>query len=277
LDATYAGNDNTYFYSQVTGERIYLNFAANFTYQNPINFLMGINDRGRISPYQGLHRYYSYTDLNGNASNRVSYGDRNGLGNDPQLRNTQRNALPALQNQPFTPHSIRARWTQTEKGMRGCLDCHVGQAANINVWNQANAAQNLTAVYANYANAIAFNVNMSYGLGSNLWLTDANGVEVVDSNNAPAYDVDRLVEAVTGVSNTSSNHALFDPINTNPDYRQFQDTNNAELARPFTASVLTTLDRVNNVWGGLGDVYYYTQNVNNDAQFWLNDYNYVGQ
>ena len=51
--------------------------------------------------------FFSYTDLNNNTSNRISYGDRNGLGNDPALRNNQRNALPALQNQPFTPHSIR--------------------------------------------------------------------------------------------------------------------------------------------------------------------------
>ena len=277
LDANYDNNQANFFYSQVTGERIYFNFAANFVYQNPIDFLMGINDRGRISPYQGLHRFYSYTDLNNNTSNRVSYSDRNGLGNDPQLRNANRNALPALQNQPFMPHSIRARWTSTEKGMRGCLDCHVGNANAIFVTNQANAAFDLTAVYANYANAIAFNVNGAMGLGTNNWLFDANGDAVVDTNNAAAYDLDRLVEAATGVTNSSSNHPLFDPFNTNPDYLQFQDTNNAQVARPLTSQVLTRLDRLNNVYGGLGDVYYYTLDPNADAIYWLNDYNYANQ
>jgi hypothetical protein len=276
LDANYDNNQANFFYSQVTGERIYFNFAANFVYQNPIDFLMGVNDRGRISPYQGLHRFYSYTDLNNNTSNRVSYSDRNGLGNDPQLRNAQRNALPALQNQPFTPHSIRGRWSQTEKGGRGCLDCHIGNA-DIDVTNQANATFALDAVYANYAAAIAFNVRGAYGLGTNNWLFDANGDAVVDTNNAPAYDLDRMVEAVTGVSNSSSNHPLFDPANTNPDYIQQQDTNQALVARPLTAAVLTRLDRINTLRAGLGNVYYYTQNPNADAIYWLNNYNYANQ
>jgi hypothetical protein len=96
LDAFYDANPNNYFYSQVSGERIYFNFNANFVYQNPINFMMGINDRGRVTPYQGLHRFFSYTDLNNNTSNRISYGDRNGLGNDPARLVATLRASPCL-------------------------------------------------------------------------------------------------------------------------------------------------------------------------------------
>jgi hypothetical protein len=290
LDAFYDNNPNNYFYSQVTGERIYFNFNANFVYQNPVNFLLGINDRGRISPYQGLHRFFSYQDLNNNTSNRVSHGDRNGLGNDPQLRNPNRNALPALQNQPFVPHSIRGRYSETEVGGRGCLDCHIGNANQLVLWegsdpNNAYAPFqfNVTALYANYVNAVTFNVNQAYGLGTNLWLFDANGDAVVDTNNAPAYDLDRLVEAQTGVTNSSSNHPLMDPLNMNPDYMQFQDTNGARVARPLTGTVLLRLDYLNNVLGGLTDIYYYNLQTGNDpantnAHFYMwNDFNYVGQ
>jgi hypothetical protein len=51
LDAFYDANANNFFFSQVTSECIYFNFNANFVYQNPVNFMMGINDRGCIIPY----------------------------------------------------------------------------------------------------------------------------------------------------------------------------------------------------------------------------------
>src|SRR5690606_35817648 len=119
------------------------------------------------------------------------HGDRNGLGNDPQLKNPNRNALPALQNQPFTPHSVRSRYTTTEVGVRGCLDCHLGNADALTMFDQLNDDYDLTAVYANnYAAAAALRIPESRGLGTNLWLFDANGDAVVDTNNAPAYDLD---------------------------------------------------------------------------------------
>jgi hypothetical protein len=262
LDANYDANANNFFYSQVTGERIQFNFAANFVYQNPVDFMMGINDRGRITPYQGLHRFMSYADLNNNTSNRMSWSDRNGLGNDPQLRNPLRNNQPALQNQPFTPHAMRGAPTPTKIGVRQCSDCHLVNVAASNQWVGSNFANNYAPftyawqnIAAAYAAASAVQVPSSRGYGTNFWLFDANGDPVVDTNNAAVYNLDRIVEAVTGVTNTSSNHPLFDPLGMNPDYIQFQDTNAARVARPLTATVLQRLDYIDNVLAGLSDVY----------------------
>jgi hypothetical protein len=283
LDAAYDNNNGNYFYSQVTGERIYFNFNANFVYQNPINFMLGVNDRTKISPYQGMHRFFSYTDFNGDTSNRVSYSDRNGLGNDPALRNQNRNDQPALQNQPFTPHSIRGRWQNGQVGMKGCMDCHLPNANAVFVTNQNNNNFNLRDIDGNgldlmafYDNAIAFNVNMALGLGTDLWLFDADGEPVNVTDNAAVYNLDRIVEA-DGTTNSSSNHPLLEPsgLYTNQDYEGYDTTNGARVARPLTTEVLTRLGQLNNE--GLGDVYYYTVNPANDIGYWLNDYNYVNQ
>src|SRR5690606_30006904 len=148
---------------------------------------------------------------------------------------------------------------------------------------QNNNAWDLTDVYANnYAAAAAIRIPESRGLGSNLWLFDANGDAVVDTNNAPAYDLDRIVEA-NGVSNTSSNHPLLDPFGTqtNPDYIDYNDTNQAHMARPFTSALLNKLQLIDNV--GLTEVYYYNNQVNQDPNdtgvytYFLNDYNYFTQ
>jgi hypothetical protein len=278
LDAEYDDNQANYFYSQVTGERIYFNVNANFVYQNPINFMLGINDRGKISPYQGLHRFFSYTDLNGDTSNRVSYADRNGLGNDPQLKNANRNQFPALQNQPFTPHTTRNRYTASAIGQRGCLDCHLPNANQVFITDQQNQTYDITNAVANYAASAAVRIPESRGLGSNLWQFDADGNAVVDTNNAPVYDLDRLVEA-DGTSNSSSNHPLLDPLGANPDYVAFQDLNNARMARPFTQTLLQRLQTLDAY--GLTNVYYYNSQPGANPQdtnvvfYFLNDYNYA--
>jgi hypothetical protein len=286
LDAYYDQDPSNFFYSFVSGEQIYFNYNANFVYQNPINFMMGINDRGKISPYQGLHRFFSYADLNNDTSNRISYGDRNGLGNDPQLSNSSRNTEPALQNQPFTPHSIRGRYTTTQVGGKGCLDCHLHNSTSTNITDQANDTyNNFQAVIANsedYAAAIPFNINMAYGLGSGLWLFDADGNAVSDTANAAVYNLDRIVES-DGTSNTSSNHPLFDPSEMNEDYADWSDTNNAKVARPLTGTVLNRMKYINETAGGLGNVYYYNSQSGFDPAvtgvyaYFLNDYAYAGQ
>jgi hypothetical protein len=287
LEPFYDANPANFFFSQVSGERIYFNLNAFFVYQNPIDFMMGINDRGKISPFQGLHRWMNYTDLNNDTSNRYSYGDRNGLGNDPALRNANRNNLPALQNQPFTPHSVRGRYTTTQVGMRGCLDCHLGNADNLLLTDQVNdqyALQDFIANNEDYANAIVYNVNMAMGReDTGLYQFDANGEPVFFSNNAPAFDVMRIVEA-DGTTNSSSNHPILDPLNINGEYFQPQDTNVARVTRPLTGTVLSRLEYLNNVSGGLGNVYYYNGNpgvdptdVANGGQvpYFLNDYAYI--
>jgi len=268
LDAFYDNNPANFFYSQVTGERVFFNFNANFVYQNPIQFMLGINDRGRISPYQGLHRFFSYTDLNNNTSNRISYGDRNGLGNDPQFRNPTRNALPALQNQPFTPHSIRGRWDTSAIGSRNCLDCHLGNANALNVWNENNAPFDIAANYANnYLASDQVEVPSNWGFNAiGTCLMDADGNFVFDTANAAVYDVCRIVELQTGVTNSASNHPALDRFNPNRNftYQQIGDLNATDLARPLTAQPLLRLEEINNVFGGLSDVTWFSGDANGD-------------
>ncbi len=257
LDANFDNNPQNFFYSQVIGERIYFNFAANFVYQNPVDFMLGINDRGKISSYQGMHRFWSYTDFNNDTSNRIATGDRNGLGFDPALLNANRNDQPALENNPFTPHSIRARATQNQVGARACLNCHLYNNNATFAYDQnqdewANV-QDYIANTEDYANAIPFNVNMAYGLGSDLWLFDADGNAVVDTNNAPVYNLDRIVEQ-NGASNSSHAHPLLNPLNINPRYADPVGTNNVPVVRPLTATVLQRLQLLNNQTG-LTDIY----------------------
>lgn len=290
LDSFYDANPANFFFSQVSGERIYFNFNAFFIYQNPIDFMMGVNDRSKISPMQGLHRWFRYTDLNNNTSNYLTHGDRNGLGNDPQLRNAQRNNLPALQNQPFTPHSIRAKYSDQSKGMRSCLSCHLANANAVFVTDQANDTYELTNFIANeenYATSLPYQVEMAMGReNTGLFQFDANGLPVFFSNDTPAFDVYRIVEA-DGTTNSSANHPLLDPFGANganPDYQDFVSQNNARMTRPLSGQVLQRLIRLNDVFGGLGDTYMYNSNVNVDpADFanggkgpWmLEDMNYI--
>ncbi len=290
LDSFYDANPANFFFSQVSGERIYFNFNAFFIYQNPIDFMMGINDRSKISPMQGLHRWFRYTDLNNDTSNYLSHGDRNGLGNDPQLRNANRNNLPALQNQPFTPHSIRGKASDQKIGLRGCLDCHIPNANAVFVTDQVNDNYDLTAFIAdqeNYATSIPYQVEMAMGReNTGLFQFDANGLPVFFSNDTPAFDVYRLVED-DGTTNSSANHPLLDPFGangSNPDYNDFVSQNNARMTRPLSGQVLQRLIRLNDVYGGLGDVYYYNGNPGTDpadfanggrAYNFLKDLNYI--
>lgn len=107
---------------------------------------------------------------------------------------------------------------------------------------------------AKYANAAALRVPESRGLGTALWQFDANGDPVFQTNNAPVYDLDRIVEA-NSTSNTSHNHPLLEPVNMNPDYQQFNDLYGAQMARPFSGQLLERLQRLDNY--GLTNVYYY--------------------
>jgi hypothetical protein len=197
-----------------------------------------------------LHRFFSYADLNNNTSNRVSHGDRNGLGNDAAQRNPNRNNLPALQNQPFVPHSVASRYTTQEVGARGCLDCHMW---NFNfgtfMVDQNNNTWDVLAMFEDafnnfnidYYNAVAINVSMAYGLGTNLWQFDANGNPVFDDNNNAVFDLDRLVELNGGVLNFLLNHLLLNPIGMNQDYLQFADLNCANLVCLLMLMVLNGL------------------------------------
>jgi len=88
---------------------------------------------------------------------------------------------------------------------------------------------------------------------------------LVDTNNAPAYDLDRLVEA-DGTQNTSSNHPRLDPNGNleNPDYSvNNASTNGAKVATPLTQTVLQGLEQLHNV--GLSDIYIYNYSPGDDV------------
>ncbi len=256
LDAAFDDRPDTFLYSLADGERAHLQVSPAVRYQNPVDFILGVGDRGRIVPYFGLHRFWSYTDRDNNTSLHIATGDRNGLGDDPGLRDPNRHTLPALGSHPFTPHTVRGRPTMTAVGPRQCLNCHLPHPDDVYAHDQDGTAWSGVADYiantADYARAIPFNVRMAYGLGSGLWLADANGDFVVDSNNPPVYDLDRIVEE-NGASNAADGHPLLDPFAINPRYLDPAGTNHAGVARPLTATVLARLQALNAV--GLTDIY----------------------
>jgi cysteine-rich repeat protein len=277
------GNPSNFFYSAITGERLRFNANANALYQNPVEWLLGINERGRIAPMMSMARFFRYTDLNATSSARIAWSDRNGLGNDPQLRNFNRSSQPSLGVQPITPHTIRSRWSVTTVGGRGCLDCHMGDTNGLTLHDQADGSYDLTAYYAdNYAAAAQTAVKMSRGQASH-WRFDVDGYAVADTNEPPVFDLSSIVGddvvGSKGVVNGSTGHPRLDPTgaSVHPDYDQTGDQNGAALARPLTNVLLNRLDNLDDLVGGLGDVYYFNDTPGSDpmdngrARFFLND------
>jgi Ca-activated chloride channel family protein len=52
----------------------------------------------------------------------------------------------------------------------------------------------------------------------------ADSLAVVDTNSTPAFDLDRIVDAQSGVTRSAATHPLLDPNGLNKDYLKFQDT-----------------------------------------------------
>jgi hypothetical protein len=247
LKNQYDANPANFFFSNITGERILLKEAnADFVYQSPIPTYLGINSRGYITQIDPAEKmFYRYEDLNGNESDVFTFSDRLGEGNNPNLGG--RNAFPALAMNQMAPHSIRGRLdpTSNSEGLRYCVTCHLTDNA-INTFG--NEYAEFRALYAdndfaalvdngffdllrdhiglNTGNQLdsPFFVHMAAGLGTSLFLFDANGCPVNPfdananrqncNNNAPAdifdvnnvvYDLDRIVEA-DGQTNSTNIH-----------------------------------------------------------------------
>lgn len=243
LGTTYDDNPQNYFFSNTTGERIALNpTTADFVYQSPVLFTMGVGSRGLITQTQpGMKMFLRYTDLNGNESAVFAFSDRNGNGNNPNI--SGRGAFGALAHNKIMPHSVRGRVEADNEGPRYCVACHLttdgidnfgadyavfrDQIANRDYANldydllQEHIGQNP----GNQLNSPYF-VHMAAGLGSGLFAFDEFGCPVnpldananrqycqngapadnFDANNV-AYDLDKVVETF-GITNSSSNHPM---------------------------------------------------------------------
>jgi len=245
MTGIYDANPANYFFSPVTGERISHNFAADFTYQSPILFNLGVTARDKIGSSQpGMKMFYKYFDLNNNESAVFAFSDRNEFGANGNNPNTfGRGAFPALQHNRIYPHSVRGNVQADKEGGRMCVNCH------LNVDQIDNFGADYAVFYddmqnANFANLdfdllqqhIGQNtgnqlnspywVHQTVGLGTGLFLFDDTGCPVnpLDANanrfycpdGAPAdnfdpnnavYNLDRMVEN-TGVSNATIGHPL---------------------------------------------------------------------
>jgi hypothetical protein len=246
LAGEYDADPNNFRFSNITGERIIYNEAnADFVYQTPIPFILGVNADNRITQMSAAEKvFYRYTDLNGNTSQVFAFSDRNGNGNNPDIAG--RNAFPALGHNVMMAHSIRGKIANNNEGPRYCVACHLTRNGINQFGDEYNAFR--TAMANNDFANLDFNllqqhfgqntgnqldsplwVHMVVGLGSGLYLFDQNGCPVneLDNNNnreycngnAPAdnfnannvvYNLDRIVEA-TGISNASNNHPIKNP------------------------------------------------------------------
>ena len=273
LGGEYDANPNRFFFSNITGERIVFDQAnADFVYQSPVPFQLGIDPHNKISPITAnTTTFFQYEDLNNNNSDIYAFTDRNGNGNNPNVDG--RNAFGALSHNSMMPHSIRGRVTETNEGPRYCVACHLTDEAIFNfgaeydTFRTAMASNDVAAldfpllqqhIGQNPGNQLnsPFWVHMVAGLGSGLFLFDENGCPVnpLDDNAnrvgcddvAPAtkfdpaavvYNLDRIVED-TGVANSSNNHPFLEPGGgTN----KRDGANNQNLAGPLGGALVQRL------------------------------------
>lgn len=243
LAGEYDGNPANYRFSNITGDRIVYNEAnADFVYQSPVMFQLGIDDDNKIEQMMPMSQtFYRYTDINGQESQVIAFSDRNGNGNNPVIGG--RNIFPALGHNVMMAHSIRGKVQANNEGPRYCVACHLNTesldnfGAEYDTFRQAMAnnqfadldfnllQQHIGQNPGNQLNSPLW-VHMVAGLGSGLFLFDENGCPVnpLDPNanrqycqdGAPAnnfnlnnvkYNMDRVVEA-TGISNASNNHPI---------------------------------------------------------------------
>ncbi len=273
LDLIYDGTPNTFF-SNTTGVDIVTNFAANFTYQNPVLFTMMVGSRNRVTEGQsGMKMFFRYTDINNNTSDTLAFTDVNGDGNNPT---NPREDIGALAHNRIRAHSTRGRVDQDNEGPRYCVACHLNTdsmnnfGADYQVFFDAYVNRDYATIdneigLANLANFIGQNtgnqnnnpyyVHMAAGLGTALFLFDANGCPVnpVDNNadrffcegNAPAnifdlnnvaYDLDSIVNT-NGVKLSSTTHPMLEAT-----FTQLRDGSlHPNLSGPLGAQMITKL------------------------------------
>jgi len=247
LGGEYDTNPNRF--SNITGERIVFNQAnADFTYQNPFLFQLGVGPRGKIDPIAAnTDTFFFYFDKEGDKSKVFEFSDRNGKG-----ASTGVTAHPSLAHNVMMPHSIRGKVDADDEGPRYCNACHLTEDAIANYGTQYDTFR--AALSSGTYTALDFNllrehvgkntnndmdspifVHMAAGLGTGLFFFDDDGrpVNPIDDNpnrtgfdgsQSPKdvfnlgnvkYDLDRIVNE-SGQSTGSSNHALMDTSGPSP-------------------------------------------------------------
>jgi len=237
--------DNGNNFSNQTGERIvYKQRTADFTYQSPLFFQLGVDPSGKITQFSSNTKvFFQWEDRNGNLSRRFSFSDRRGVGNSPDAPS----GFPSLSHNAIMAHSIRGKVDASREGPRYCVACHMTDTGVAQYGAQYAAFR--TAMEAGDWGALDFQLLKDHfgrntgnrmnsplyvhgvaGLGTGVFLFDESGAPVnpLDTNPnrvgadgvapstvfAPArvfFDLDRIVEP-DGRSNGSSNHAWLDGV-----------------------------------------------------------------
>jgi hypothetical protein len=187
-----SGDYNNNQFNNVTGQRqVYRQRTADFTYQSPLYFQLGVNTRGRITQFSANTKvFYRWRDQNGQFSRRFGFTDRNGGGTGAGT-----SGFPALSHNSIMAHSIRGRVTATNEGPRYCVACHLTTNALANFGAEYDTFR--TAMETHQWDDLDFNLlknefgkntgnqhdspffaHMAAGLGTGLFLFDQYGAPV---------------------------------------------------------------------------------------------------
>ncbi len=263
-------------FSNTTGERIvYKQRTADFTYQSPLFFTLGVGPRGKVTQFSANTKvFYRWKDQNNQLSRVFAFTDRRGAGANSAA------GFGSLSHNAFMAHSIRGKVSATKEGPRYCATCHLTDAGltqwgpQYDTFRAAMASRNYAALDfdllkthfgQNTGNKLnsPFWPHMAAGLGTGLFLFDENGCPVNPLDNgqhrrgcysdplnftfvAPAaifdlanvvYDLDRIVEA-SGVANGSNNHAWLSP-SIGPSLRD--GATDPQIAGPLGARLIREL------------------------------------
>ena len=197
LEGEFNRNNN---FSNITGENIvFRERNADFVYQSPIFFQLGVNSRNKITQTAANTKvFFQWRDDRGNFSKTFAFTDRNGNGNNPSAANPH----PSLGHNAMLAHSIRGRVTPPDtegpkmEGPRYCVACHLTTEGLDNygdLYNQLRTslatqqydqmppfetlAQHFGANTGNAMNSPLF-VHMVAGLGTGLFLFDEDGCPI---------------------------------------------------------------------------------------------------
>ncbi len=272
LEGEYRANGQDF--SNITGDRIvFREREADFVYQSPILFQLGIDTDDKVAPIAAnTDMFFTWEDRQGNDSQTFEFSDRNSKGNDRVTT-----AYPSLSHNVMMPHSIRGRTTAEFEGPRYCVSCHLTTAgmtqfgteyatmrsalqggtptdlANLNfTLLQEHIGENT----GNDLNSPLW-VHMVAGLGSGLFLFDDEGCPVndldtdanrkgcdtgspkanFDINNA-VFDLDRIV-LEDGTPTGSNNHPTDDPV------LGALNRNGDTMAGPLSAAMIQRLTNPN--------------------------------